>query len=138
MDKLIHTLIRKYNTNCPFTIAEHLNIHIRFEDLGEHTRGIYYSKLRRRFIVINTRLNSQWQRFICAHELAHDRLHRGLNRFFLDEYSLLNTDKYERQANEFAIRLISFHTKIQPTESIEHFFLRNSIPTVMIKYFKMR
>jgi Zn-dependent peptidase ImmA (M78 family) len=138
MDKLIQTLIRKYNTNCPFTIAEHLNIHIRFIDLGEHTRGIYYSKLRRRFIVINSRLNPQWQRFICAHELAHDRLHRGLNRFFLDEYSLLNTNKYERQANEFAIRLILSNTNIQPSETIENFFLRNGVPTIMIKYFKMR
>jgi len=138
MDKLINTLIRKYNTNCPFTIAEHLNIYIRFADLGEHTRGIYYSKLRRRFIVINSRLNSYWQRFICAHELAHDRLHRGLNRFFLDEYSFFNTDRYERQANKFAIQLLLFNTNMYPDETIEHFFLRNDIPTEMIKYFRKR
>ncbi|WP_068964059.1 ImmA/IrrE family metallo-endopeptidase [Desulfosporosinus sp. BG] len=135
MDKLIHTLIRKYNTNCPFTIAEHLNIHIRFADLGGHTRGIYYSKLRRRFIVINSRLNSHWQRFICAHELAHDRLHRGINRFFIDEYSFLNTDRYERQANQFAVRLLLSTTNIQAGETIEQFFLRNSVPTEMTKYF---
>ncbi|WP_068964778.1 ImmA/IrrE family metallo-endopeptidase [Desulfosporosinus sp. BG] len=135
MDKLISNLIRKYKTNCPFTLADHLNIHIRFADLGEHTRGIYYSKLRRRFIVINSRLNSHWQRFICAHELAHDRLHRGLNRFFLDEHSFLNTDKYERQANQFAVQLLLSSTNIYYGETIEHFFLRNGVPTEMIDYF---
>lgn len=135
MDKLINTLIRKYHTNCPFTIASHLNIHIRFADMGEHTRGIYYCKLRRRFIVINSKLNSHWQRFICAHELAHDRLHRGFNRFFIDKYSFLNADRYESQANEFAVQLLLSATNIYPDETIEHFFLRNGVPTEMIKYF---
>jgi len=135
MDKLIHTLTRKYKTNNPFTIAEHLGIHIRFADLGEHTRGIYYSKLRRRFIVINSRLDSHWQRFICAHELAHDRLHRGLNRFFLDKYSFSNANKYERQANQFAVQLILINTNIHSGETIEDFFLKNGVPTEMIKYY---
>ncbi|WP_068964090.1 ImmA/IrrE family metallo-endopeptidase [Desulfosporosinus sp. BG] len=136
MDKLIHTLIRKYDTICPFTIAEHLNIHIRFADLGENTRGIYYNKLRRRFIVINSRLNSHWQRFICAHELAHDRLHRGLNRFFLDECSLLNTNKYERQANQFAVQLLLKNSKILPDETISQLFKRKGIPAEMIRFYK--
>ncbi|AFQ46295.1 ImmA/IrrE family metallo-endopeptidase [Desulfosporosinus meridiei] len=136
MDKLIHTLTRKYKTNCPFTIAEHLGIHIRYADLGEHTRGIYYSKLRRRFIVINSRLNSHWQRFICAHELAHDRLHRGLNRFFLDEYSLSNANKYERQANEFAVQLLLKSTVIRPGETLEQFFRKNYVPVEMLKYYR--
>ena len=135
MEKLIRTLVRKYKTKCPFTIAEHLNIHIRFADLGEHTRGIYYSKLRRRFIVINSRLNPHWQRFICAHELAHDRLHRGLNRFFLDEHSFINTNKHERQANQFAVKLLLSFTDTSSIETIEHLFLRNDIPTEMIQYF---
>ena len=136
MDKLINTLVRKYKTNCPFTIAEHLNIHIHFEDLGNHTRGIYYCKLRRKFIVINSRLNSYWQRFICAHELAHDRLHRGLNRFFLDEYSLSNTNKYERQANQFAVQLLLSNSKIIPEETISQLFKRKGIPAEMIQFYK--
>lgn len=135
-DKLIHTLIRKYHSNCPFTIAEHLNIHIRFADLGKQTRGIYYCKLRRRFIVINSRLNSNWQRFICAHELAHDRLHRGINRFFIDKYSLLNTNKYERQANQFAVQLLLTNSKIIPEETISQLFKRKGIPAEMIKFYK--
>ncbi|MGC7872588.1 ImmA/IrrE family metallo-endopeptidase [Desulfosporosinus sp. SYSU MS00001] len=131
----IHTLIRKYKTNTPFTIAEHLGVHIRYADLGEHTRGIYYSKLRRRFIVINSSLNNHWQRFICAHELAHDRLHRGLNRFFIDEYSFLNADKFESQANKFAVQLLLFNGDINSGETIEQFFLKNKVPIEMTRYY---
>lgn len=135
MDKLISTLVKRYKTNCPFTIAERLNIHIRFADLGDHTRGVYYCKLRRRFIVINSGINSFWQRFICAHELAHDRLHRGLNRFFLDEHSLQNTNKYERQANIFAVQLLSANSGIIAGETIEQLFMRTGIPLEMAQYF---
>ncbi|AET70772.1 putative Zn peptidase [Desulfosporosinus orientis DSM 765] len=134
MDKLITSLVKRYKTNCPYTLAERLNIHIRFADLGEHTRGIYYCKLRRRFIVINSRLDFFWQRFICAHELAHDRLHRGLNRFFLDEHSLQNTNKYERQANRFAVQLLSLNSGIIPGETLEQFFTRTGIPYEMAQY----
>jgi Zn-dependent peptidase ImmA (M78 family) len=135
MDKKIHSLIRKHHTNCPYTIAKAINIHIRFADLGNSTRGLYYSKLRRRFIVINSRLNPSWQRFICAHELAHDLFHRGFNRFFLDEYSLFCTNKFERQANEFAVELLLFHSDTQYGETIEQFFMRNFIPKEMIDFY---
>ena len=136
MDKLIATLVRRYKTNCPFAIAESLNIHIRFADLGEYTRGIYYSKLRRRFIVINSRLNFFWQRFICAHELGHDRLHKGLNRFFLDEHSLQNVNKYERQANTFAVNLLSTNHEFIQGETVEQLFMRAGIPREMTQYYK--
>lgn len=132
----MYTLIRRYKTTDPFIIAKKLGIHIRYADLGPHTRGIYYSKLRRRFIVINSRLSIRWQRFICAHELAHDQLHRGLNRFFLDEYSFSNANKYERQANQFAVQLLLSETEIRLGETVEQLFLRNGVPIEMISYFK--
>ena len=135
VDKLIATLVRRYKTNCPFALAEGLNINIRFADLGEHTRGIYYCKLRRRFIVINSRLNSFWQRFICAHELGHDRLHRGFNRFFLDEQSLQNTNKYERQANTFAVNLLLANSEVIPGETIGQLFMKAGIPYEMTQYY---
>lgn len=82
MDELIKRLVKKYNTSSPFELAEALGIHIRFMHLGDGTKGLYYRKLRRRFIVIHNQLPLEWQRFVCAHELAHDRLHKGVNRFF--------------------------------------------------------
>lgn len=136
MGKLITTLVRQYNTNSPFTIAERLNIHIRYADLGEYTRGIYYCELRRRFIVINSNLTSFWQRFICAHELGHDQLHRGLNRFFLDELTLQNANRYERQANMFAVNLLLANHEFVQGETIEQLFMRVEIPHEMTQYYK--
>lgn len=82
MENTVSKLIQRHKTNCPFTIARAMGIQVRFHDLGTNTRGIYYRKLKRRFIVIHNQLSSEWQRFVCAHELGHDRLHQGISRFF--------------------------------------------------------
>lgn len=71
MDTTIHKLVRKFKTNDPFEIAKGLNILIRYAEFDEGTRGLYYRKLRRRFIVINNGLDEQWQKVVCAHELGH-------------------------------------------------------------------
>ena len=109
---------------------------MRFADLGDYTHGIYCCELRRRFIVINSNLTSFWQRFICAHELGHDQLHRGLNRFFLDELALQNANRYERQANMFAVNLLLANHEFVRDETIEQLFMRAEIPHEMTQYYK--
>lgn len=135
MDQLIRSLIRKYKTNCPFQLAERLNISIWFCDLGKHTRGVYYRKLRRRFIAIHIDLDDSWKRFVCAHELAHDRLHPGVSRFWLDEQSLFNAGKFERQANKFAVRLLTAGDSPRRGESISEFLQRNDVPGEMARFY---
>jgi len=104
--KLIRKLLRKYKTNCPFRLAQLLNIEIWFEDLGADTRGLYRKTLRRKYIVINSGLSEAWQRVICAHELAHALLHPGISRFWIDEHTLFHAGKFEREANQFAVDLL--------------------------------
>lgn len=135
MDKLIRSLIRKYKTNCPFEIAEHLNITVWYRDLGKSTRGLYVRKLRRRYIVIHEDLDGPWKRFVCAHELAHDRLHPGFSRFWLDEHSFFNAGKFERQANKFAIRLLTAGDSLRRGETIAEFLRRNGVPEEMARFF---
>jgi Zn-dependent peptidase ImmA (M78 family) len=135
MDETVSKLIKRHKTNCPFTIARAMGIHIRYHDLGTSTRGIYYRKLQRRLIVIHNQLSCEWQRFICAHELGHDRLHRGLSRFFLEEHSFFNPGKFEVQANRFAVKLLTSSSDIHPEETIEHFCSRNGIPDEMHKFY---
>jgi Zn-dependent peptidase ImmA (M78 family) len=135
MDDTILKLIRKFKTNDPFEIATRLNINIWYEDLGIGTRGLYYRKLRRRFIVIHNGLEDDWQRFICAHELGHDRLHPGISRFWLDEQSLYNAGKYERQANKFAVKLLTAGDTLKTNETIRDLLSRNQIPIEMDQYF---
>ncbi|GAB6988033.1 ImmA/IrrE family metallo-endopeptidase [Paenibacillus pini] len=131
MDDIIRKLIRKYKTSCPFEIARGLGIQIRYIDLGKTTKGLYYRKLRRRFIVIHNELPAEWQRFVCAHELGHDQLHKGINRFFLEEHSYFAPGKLERQANGFAIMLLTAGTVMHPEETLENYCKRTGIPHEM-------
>lgn len=128
MDELVNQLIQKYKTNCPFELCRALGIHVRFMNLGEGTKGLYYRKLRRRFIVIHNELSLELQRFVCAHELGHDRLHKGINRFFLEESSYFAPGKLERQANRFAVLLLSASASPEQDESLENFYSRLGIP----------
>jgi Zn-dependent peptidase ImmA (M78 family) len=135
MDKTIYKLVRRFQTNDPFAIAEGLNIHVRYANLGEQTRGLYYRKLRRRFIVIHETLSEEWQRFICAHELGHDRLHPGINRFWIDDHSLFNVGKLERQANKFAVRLLTIGDTPEIGESLGELLRRNNVPEKMQNFY---
>jgi len=135
MDNIIRQLIRKYTTNDPFELASYLNITVWFRDLGNGTRGLYIKKLRRRYIVIHEDLDDQWKRFVCAHELAHDRLHPGLSRFWLDEHSFFHAEKFERQANKFAVRLLTAGDSPQRGESISDFLRRNNVPPEMSRFY---
>lgn len=121
MDDIVTKLIRKHRTNCPFSIARAVGIQIRFTNLGKSTKGLYFRKLRRRFIVIHNDLPPEWRRFVCAHELGHDRLHKGINRFFLEEHSYFAPGKLERQANRFAIQLLTSGVMPEPEESWRNF-----------------
>lgn len=135
MEDKVSQLVRKFKTNDPFEIAAGLNIEIWFYDLGENTRGLYYRKLRRRYIAIHEGLSRSWKKFVCAHEIAHDRLHPGVSRFFLDEQSFFYAGKFERQANKFALTLLTSGEYIQPGESIEEFLRRNDIPSELSKFY---
>ncbi|ETT32169.1 ImmA/IrrE family metallo-endopeptidase [Paenibacillus sp. FSL R5-808] len=136
MDSTIHKLVQKFKTNNPFEIANELNILIRYAELGEGTRGLYYRKLRRRFIVIDNGLNEIWQTFVCAHELGHDRLHPGLSQFWIDEHTFFNVGKFERQANTFAVKLLTHMIKQEQEEPLEHYLLRCGIPKELHKIYK--
>ncbi|GIP38339.1 ImmA/IrrE family metallo-endopeptidase [Paenibacillus sp. J31TS4] len=135
MDRIISQLIKRFKTNDPFTIARGLNILIRYADFEDGTRGLYYRVLRRRFIVLHSGLDEHWQRFVCAHELGHDRLHPGYSRFWLDENSLSNPGKYERQANRFAIQLLTAGDTAGSGEAVCELLRRNGVPEEMRSYY---
>jgi Zn-dependent peptidase ImmA (M78 family) len=43
---------------------------------------------------------------VCAHELGHLFLHKNTNAIFMDTYTQFNTDKFEIEANKFAMELL--------------------------------
>ena len=98
-------LMRKYNTNDPFKLAESLNIIVKYDDLG-NTWGYFITYKRIKIIHINNNLEEWLQRYTCAHELGHSILHKGVPTPFLKRHTLFSIDKIERQANTFAVELL--------------------------------
>ncbi len=74
--------------------------------MSEHVRGIFTKASRSRYIIINSEISAFWQRFICAHELGHDRLKHSINGFHVDRSDVIRNDKFEREANLFASLLL--------------------------------
>jgi Zn-dependent peptidase ImmA (M78 family) len=99
------SLVRRYGTRDPFRIAEAMGITVVRVPL-KGIRGFYQCMKRCRFIYIADDLSGADARFVCAHELGHAMLHRGYNRIFMDAHTYFPTNRYEVEANRFAVDLL--------------------------------
>ncbi|AVK85311.1 hypothetical protein C3943_18150 [Lysinibacillus sp. B2A1] len=104
-EKVLH-LKQKFRTDCPYELAECLNIHVFFHNLHEEIRGYYKYDRRNQYIVINCNLDDQQKLLVCAHELGHALLHPRINTPFMRQNTLFSVDKIEREANRFAAELL--------------------------------
>lgn len=113
MKSLAKKIAAKCGTRDPFKIAKYFDyIVVQVPLVG--IRGFYDYKKRNHIIYIDSELGSGEKQFVCAHELGHSLLHRGLNRIFLDTTTHLKTNCYEREANEFAVELIVSDDDLEP------------------------
>lgn len=113
LKELVRKLIAKHETRDPFRIADEMGFITICTPLVE-MRGFQQSAKRRRFIYINSKLDEQQQRLVCAHELAHHILHRDMNRMFMDRCTYMVSGKYENEANRFAVCLLYSDEELQP------------------------
>lgn len=134
LELVVRRLVRKYKTSCPLALAKNLNVEVSREYLGKATKGIYYRKLRRRYIVVHEDLPDSWMRLVVAHELGHDQLHKGLGYYFIERNTLFNPGRFERQANRFAVLLLTYGDEIGPGETAELVCVRNGVPAEMAEY----
>lgn len=102
---IINNLIDRYGTKDPFILCNNLNITIMYAELGS-INGYYIQVPKHQLIFINKDLDKKRQAFVCAHELGHAVMHKGLNTFFMQNNTLNIKGKFERQANEFASELL--------------------------------
>ncbi|MDP4143232.1 MAG: ImmA/IrrE family metallo-endopeptidase [Bacillota bacterium] len=109
----VKILIKKYKTEDPFIIADLLHIHVIEWPLHEEINGLYQYERREKFIYINSSLPDYVQKVICAHELGHAILHPKTNCTFLKNHTLFNINKYEKEANLFAIEMLISDEKIE-------------------------
>jgi len=102
---LTSRIVKKYETRDPFRIAEKLGIILVYAPLGS-LRGLRQYCQRRTLIYINSDLDEHQQRLVCAHELGHHFMHRGLNRVFMDHETYMVPGRYEKEAHQFSVDLL--------------------------------
>lgn len=103
--RIADSLVRKFRTRDPFRIASALGyVVVRAPMQG--IRGFYQYVKRCYVIYIDSALNDPDARFVCAHEIGHSLMHRGLNRLFMDSHTYFPTNRYEIDANHFAVDLL--------------------------------
>lgn len=103
--KIALHLIKKYNTQNPFKIADDLKIEYIIGPMGQYS-GCYLYLKRHRCIFINEDLPENDRHFVMAHELGHALLHRKENCYFIRNKTLLSTSRIEKEANTFAAELL--------------------------------
>ena len=103
--RLTDSLVRKYRTRNPFEIIRGLNVILVFVPLVD-TRAFYQYFQRNNIIYIDENLPYHEQVFECAHELGHMFLHKKTNAIFMDTRTGFNTNKFENEANMFAMNLL--------------------------------
>ena len=111
--RLAERLVDRHGTRDPFRIAEELGYTIIYTPLVG-VRGFYQYLKRCHIIYLDSELDDATARFVCAHELGHSFLHRGLNRIFMDTRTFIITGRYETEANQFAVDLIYSDDELQP------------------------
>ena len=105
LQAMIQKLVRQAGTRDPFEIARQKHIIITEEPLGS-IRGSYSRSHRQPVIHINSALSESQRRFTCAHELGHALLHPKANTPFLHSRTLFSVNRYEIEANRFAVWLL--------------------------------
>ena len=98
-------LARKFQTRNPLEIIQGLNVILVFAPLVD-TRAFYQYFQRNNIIYIDENLTKHEQAFECAHEMGHMFLHKKANAIFMDTRTSFNTNKFEIEADTFAMNLL--------------------------------
>ncbi|MGY3779297.1 ImmA/IrrE family metallo-endopeptidase [Isobaculum melis] len=107
VDKQLTRIVKKTKTSSPLSICKKLDIPIIYLDLG-NILGMKSTNKRINVIYVNINTDENKQQFIIAHELAHILLHKGIDTPFMKRVSSNSfIPKIEREANEFAIKLLT-------------------------------
>ena len=104
----------KYGNRNPLKIIEAMDIILIRYPL-EGVRGFYHYFQRNHIIYVDERLSEQDFLFVIAHELGHLFLHKDSNAIFMDTRTNFVTNKFEMEADRFALNLL-----IQDSDIDEH------------------
>lgn len=94
-------IVNRYGTRNPFQVANECGGIIIDVPL-QGIRGYHQYVHRCHIIYLDSDLSEQDRRWVCAHELGHAVLHKGLNRVFMDTHTHMVSSRYEIEADRFA------------------------------------
>lgn len=134
--KHVSIVKKKTKTDDVFELVDYFNINVIETDLGSATLGMYRYIKRNKFIFINNDLEHYQKKFVLAHELGHAILHSDLNCFFLEKKTLYLKNKFEIEANKFAVELLVSDDDLKELEgyTIEQMSAILNIPSDLLKY----
>ena len=98
--KTVDRLTKKFQSRNPFEIIQGLNT------ILVDTKAFYQYFQRNNIIYIDENLSKSEQACECAHEMGHMFLHKKANAIFMDTRTSFNTNKYEMEADTFAMNLL--------------------------------
>lgn len=126
----IEALFYEFKTSNVKEIADHLDVSIQYQDFKAKTLD---SRLMivdsKGYIFVRSDLDCAYENFLIAHELGHYVLHYDENISFNFLRRVYKT-RLEREANEFAIRLLMYEElhNIKELENIEFIVKEKGIP----------
>lgn len=127
IQRRVHNLIKKYDTNDPYQLAQALGVNVIVKEMPNKLRGCCLYMLKNKFIGINSKLSAAGALIVLAHEIGHIRLHgRGTYSCTIDNPRVRT--KYEHEANLFALSLLSYSKDIEIDNIKEFLKLNKSDP----------
>lgn len=126
----IEALFYEFKTSNVKEIADYLDVSIQYQDFKAKTLD---SRLMivdsKGYIFVRSDLDCAYENFLIAHELGHYVLHYDENISFNFLRRVYKT-RLEREANEFAIRLLMYKElhNIKELENIEFIVKEKGIP----------
>jgi Zn-dependent peptidase ImmA (M78 family) len=104
--RIVDSLVAENGTNNPFDICGNMDVFVFYPELPENVQGFYYNVKGYKIIGINSTLDDESRRIICAHELGHSLLHPDMNVFFAMTQTNFLTEKFEKEADFFCACLL--------------------------------
>lgn len=106
--RFAHELKAEFNTDNPFTLAQHYGFRICLASGNPDVFKAYTVKLDGypTIISINQAFSRTGKVFLCAHELGHALLHNNSINHFDPSGRGITTSDYEYEANLFAVALL--------------------------------
>lgn len=128
IQELIDHEISLYHTDNIKELIDIHNIQITYNDqMNKDSDSSLLVINKNAYITLKSELDPLYENFLLAHELGHYLLHYDDNISF---YFLLKTRKnaLEREANEFAFRILFHDININEIENIEFVLKEKGIP----------